>query len=617
MMEVFYLIAFVLISYALGRKILMFFKFNFSSFSENFIFSTALALGIFAYFTFFLGLLGLLYKEVFYILLFLIFVLVFRDIKYFLVFIFKSLRGVKLKLNFNIFSVLAAFIVFIVFMNVLASLAPPFGIDVIAYHLAVPKMYMQANKIFHIPFSFHSDSPFMINMLYLMAMIIKSDILAQLIAYFISVLLALSVYAFSTRFFNKKIAIISAFIIYTIPMIIEYATQAYVDIGFAFFSFMAFYSFLLWSLKLEKKWIVMCALMLGFSVSTKLPGIFNIFILSLFVFYTLLTNTLTKKVQKKHAVESLVLFGVIVLLVGSLWYIKSYLYTGNPVFPYLYNIFGGKNWDLQTDIFFKTIRYPVFANFTLHGFADFLLLPWNITMHSLKFHAFLGLSPMFLAFVPLYFFIKKNRIINQMLLFSISYITLWYFIIYPDLRYFSIYSLLAITSAYVINMLLEKRFFYYPIFVLFVSYIIFSSALWYGTNFKQLPYAFGLESEQEFYDKLNYETLYEHCNFVNKIPGSKVLLFNELFGGYFCKDYVRGDIKMSNAYIGYSKCNNTHDLRYALKSLNITHIFYADSPAPALTSGEYLRIWNMMKDLLANYSVKIYEKKGVAIYELK
>ena len=80
-----------------------------------------------------------------------------------------------------------------------------------------------------------------LNMLFLIGLIIKNGILAKLFAYSFGIILALSLYAFCRRFLTKTAGLFAAMILYTLPIVVEYTVQAYVDIGTALFTLLAYH----------------------------------------------------------------------------------------------------------------------------------------------------------------------------------------------------------------------------------------------------------------------------------------------------------------------------------------------------------------------------------------
>src|SRR5207244_3620128 len=115
-----------------------------------------------------------------------------------------------------------------------------------------------------------------------------------------------------------------------------------------------------------------------------------------------------------------VLAGVVV---ASPWYVKSYLWTNNPVYPFLYRLFPhSKYWNERADEGYRAEQ----ASFGRgHGVRALLDLPWDVTMHGADFFntAFKnprarpeqrqtgdilgGISAVFLGLLPLALFLDR------------------------------------------------------------------------------------------------------------------------------------------------------------------------------------------------------------------
>ncbi len=60
--------------------------------------------------------------------------------------------------------------------------------------------------------------------------------------------------------------------------------------------------------------------------------------------------------MKNRAVQikPLATFAALALLLGGGWYVRNFVQTGNPVYPFAYSIFGGNNWDAQMAAQYET-----------------------------------------------------------------------------------------------------------------------------------------------------------------------------------------------------------------------------------------------------------------------
>ena len=611
MIEILYFIPILLICFGLGKKIFNILNISFKSFLEESIFSIALGLGIIAYLTLGLGLLGFLYSWLFYLIFIIFLIIFFKEIISFLKKIYYSYKKCP-KLKFNLDSILAIILFIFIMLNLFATMAPPWAIDVLIYHMAVPKLYVIEHSIHYIPSILNSNLPFTIEMLYTVGLLLKNEVLSKLFIFSFGLLTVLAIFSFSKRYFSKRVALFSALIFYTLPLVMENVTIGMVDIGFSFFSFLAFYALINW-FKKSKNWILVSAIFAGLAAGTKFHGLYYLFFLTLIILY----KNLFKDLSIKTFLTNAFYFNLIALIIASPWYIKSFIWTGNPVFPLMYSIFGGK--------YFTARLAESFSNrimgYGVKGFLGFLLLPWKLTMHGILFKGFMGIGQIFLAFIPLLLFLKKVKpLIKYILLYTLVLMIAWFF--GPQImRYqFLAWILLSIVAAYSINTLLKTKI-RFIILLFLISSLAFNSALWYGINSKQLPIAFGLESEEQFYTKLKNNNDYMQFQWINaNIPKDSKIFFFKKIRGYFSEiDYVSGNPD-NQAYVDYSKIQKVENLYDRLKEIGITHIMVNtrlfDDDYIKRKDSHYDYALNLMDGLIDNNSTLIYENDGTFLYKL-
>ena len=139
----------------------------------------------------------------------------------------------------------------------------------------------------------------------------------------------------------------------------------------------------------------------------------------------------------------------------------------------------------------------------------------------------------------------------------------------------------------------------------------------FGANAKQLPVALGIESEQQFFAKLNDGNIYGACKFANShlSANSKILLLYENRGYYCDMPYLFGDPK-EQAYIDYSKISSTEEYAGRLKEIGVTHLF-VNKASPIFKPGTRAygnETANRVSSLIADYGTLLYSKGGAELY---
>jgi hypothetical protein len=78
--------------------------------------------------------------------------------------------------------------------------------------------------------------------------------------------------------------------------------------------------------------------------------------------------------------KPLLLFAVYAIVLGGGWYVRNWLWTGNPVYPFAYEIFGGRGWTAQMAAEYTRDQ----AALDLALASDWLWLPWRFAMAPLN-----------------------------------------------------------------------------------------------------------------------------------------------------------------------------------------------------------------------------------------
>lgn len=611
MIEVGYFALIFFSAFSLGKKILERFKLNINFF-EVFIFSSALGMGIFSYVTLFLGIFGLLYKSI--ILFLIVGILLFskNELLYLVQgskLLIKQIK--KLGIGTNLVLIIILFI--FILINLIASLSPPYLWDEVAYNIALPKVYAHHHKIIPIYDEFRSHFPFNINILFTIGILIANASLSKLFMFGYGTLLALAIFTFSRKYFSLRTGLLSALIYYTMPMVSNHISSTYIDIGVAFYIFMAYYSFYIWFETNKINWFLLSSIMTGLSLASKHTAIY--FIPPLF--FGLGYKLFFKDKNISTFFNKTAFYFLVVFLLVSPWYAKSYIHTGDPIFPFGYSLFKSEYWDIIKN---QNLIKSNFLESDKKTFVNFLIKFWDLTMHSSTYGMLLGFGPVFLAFIPLIILMRRvNKVTRYLLICSIISMTIWFF--NPQvLRYLMVYPMLSVISGDVIDSLLKIKQLKKLVMLLLASTLIFNLILWYGANSIKLPYVFGLESEQDFYLKLKDDNGYNVFKYANEnLPkNSKLLLFKEARGYLSNLDYVVGD-PLTQKVIDYSKIWSSEDLYKGLKSLNITHVFINTKVAfyNSKQSARYSeREVKLMNELLQQHGKLLFSDRGVYLYEL-
>jgi len=258
------------------------------------------------------------------------------------------------------------------------SLAPPSGndYDSLVYHLAVPAQWLRVGRIGELPYDHHSYFPLVGEMLYALSLGVRGSVLAKLFHWAMFVLGAGVLANLGRRIGGRAAGLWAAALYVSLPMAGAEATTAYVDLTFSAFAWAAIALFgeAIYANDGENQrtnWLG-CGAFCGFCIGSKYLGWLVFGFLGLWL--------LAHIARRRIKVAALAQLAVPGLLLGGFWYLRNWAWTGNPVYPFAYGIFGGRGWTLQ-----MADAYD--ASQAIYGFGhsplDLVMLPWRLAMTPL------------------------------------------------------------------------------------------------------------------------------------------------------------------------------------------------------------------------------------------
>ncbi len=300
------------------------------------------------------------------------------------------------------------------------SLTPVWDYDALLYHMEIPRQFLSQGRIFFNPEVMRSAYPFLGEMLFLVGMIFRLDPLAKLISLAYAILFIFSTYSFACRFFHREVALVAAGILVSNPAFPLWATWAGIDFAWAVYELWAVYAISLWLIA-EKtttgKWLVLAGVMSGLAASTKYISIPALLILAVIILWKTIEGS---KRPFAEAFRNLWTFGISAGLIMGTWYIKNWVWTGNPVYPL---VFGGLGWDPLKDQILKGYMQTFGVGTSL---VDYFLVPYNVYAHQNQFStAFQEIvHPLiWLAFV--FPFLKKTKKYSILFVYGTLYYVWW------------------------------------------------------------------------------------------------------------------------------------------------------------------------------------------------
>lgn len=233
---------------------------------------------------------------------------------------------------------------------VLGGMLPPMDFDVREYHLQAPKEFYQNGKIAFLPHNVYGNMPLGAEMFSLMGMVLLGDwwlgaLVGKTVIAAFAPLTALALFAAGRRFASSGAGVIAAVLYLSIPWVSVVSASGLIEGVLAFYLLMSFYAVLLW-----RQWpvadgatprgsterdlyLAVAGFCSGGAVSCKYPA--AVFVAAPLLLYVACTSG-------KRCLKPLGIFSLALLAGCGLWFAKNWELTGNPVYPLLYEWFGGE-----------------------------------------------------------------------------------------------------------------------------------------------------------------------------------------------------------------------------------------------------------------------------------
>jgi hypothetical protein len=452
---------------------------------------------------------------------------------------------------------------------------PVLDYDALLYHLEIPSKFLAAGRIYFDPEIWRSAYPFLGEMPFIIGMVFGADHLAKLINLTYAILLISSVYVFSIRFLGREVALTATAIMIGVPSFLLWATWVSVDFAWAAFEFWGLYAVCLWLAPengMSPKWLIVAGTMAGFAASVKYLSLPSLLIIGAIVGWKSIENT---KLFRAKWMGNVIIFGSCAGLVMGAWYIKNWVWTGNPIYPLM---FGGPGWEpLESQIQNDSIQSIGVGK----TWMDYLLLPFNVYAHHARFstrsaeiiHPALWLGLLF----P--FAIKSNKILNVITIYAALSFVVWA-TSWQVIRFLlPLSAVAAIMAASIIArspLLLKHLLKFGLIAVMFLSLIYQATTL--NDPIGLIRYLIGKSSAAQVLQNINndFNTI---LYIQNNLPASDRVLFLWDGRGYYCDQRCIPDDEQSTAISLSINSPEPQQLGQELHKMGITHIMLSSPDA--------------------------------------
>lgn len=445
------------------------------------------------------------------------------------------------------------------------ALSPPADYDALMYHLQAPKLFLQAGRIYFLPDLWQANSPLTIEMLFTIGLAFGSDTFAKLLHWFYTAWLCLSAFVFARRFLEPRRAWLALAIFLGVPSLAVWASWANVDSAWALYEFLAFYAICCLPGSNRRGWLALAGLMAGWALGSKLLALAGAAALGLALLWR------ERQSGWRALIGGAALFSGVAALLAAPWYLKNFLWTGNPFYPLL---FGGPQWDANRLEMLMVYLRSFGAGYS---WQDILLLPFTIFSQNDAFGTTGIETPALLFLLALFYPLRRSKsALGLLAAFTLLRGLLWAFGSQQTRFLLPVFPALSILSANVLPGFIG-RFNASRQRILTVGLIggMGIAALVYALvgAIPSFPVVLGLQSKDSFLRA--QPGSYGAIQYIQQLPDTARVMFLWDGKGYYCDERCWPDADQNRWTLLAAVNGDIRSAAGALNEMNITHLMLA------------------------------------------
>lgn len=592
---------------------------------ERCLFGVALGLGIMMLLTFGIAVLKVLYAWVIYAVLTLLTIALAPDIRVLSKTLFNAqiLRRIKSAgSDERLFWFLVGCCALSFLAGFVWAVAPETHYDPLNYQLGIPEVYVQQHGLVEIPYSFWSYFVAGPGMLYTLALCVVGQPLPQLIHFSVGLMLAAMTFVFARRFFSARVGLLSAALVYTLPLVTLESGTVNTDLFACLYSLGAVYAVVVWIRGGRNGWLVIAGLMSGFAIASKFNAVVALIPSCALLVYALLRRSLS---WGQRARALFISFAAPAVAVSAPWFVTRYVWTGNPVFPFLNAIFRSPDWPSVNE----SLNFHLYGKGS--GLYALVMLPWDLAVNTSRFiegpDGVLGVTTILAA--PLFLLLagkKGLRRAGPVLIVAVGGTLIWFKLAHQARYFLPLVPIAVCLAALNLETVYQRmttlgasrRRVAVAAAALGLMYLAAVGMVSIGANrwnaAERYPYrvALGLESGQKFLSRT--VGAYDALVFLDRLEGNppKVLSVGNEF-----RLYTRAQIESMNGSQHALALVRTADIRTLVAKLGAegyTHLLVnrtdVNNQRPAFKSVPLLSA-----DFLSRYARLEFARNGFEVYQ--
>ena len=453
--------------------------------------------------------------------------------------------------------------------SLVGALAPPTAGDALCYHLELPKTFLAEHRVLYLPDHDNSTFPLLAEMWYLWGLALDGGVCAQLVHWGLGILLALATVLVASPILGRHWAWIAGAVVVLTPGINNQMTAPLNDVALAALTTLALAAW--WQGAVAQqghRWFLLAGLVAGGALGTKYIALVFAAAMGLGWLWAIARRTAPRRLLLQGAA----VVTVVALSVGGPWYARAAWHHGNPVFPFLGELFGSHDMAAGPRETLPEGKSPLG-----HGALGLAAAPWQVTMHPERFggrgHQ---LGVLLLAALPGVLLCRQLRGLGTLLGVALCYCVLWYLLRQNARFLFPVVPPLSVAVVWVwIEMGRFPRPARWVAAAAFAAVLLAMAAVPLARSRDQAAVALGLEDRQDYL--LRHEPTYRAAAVFNALasPGDH-LLSQDYRAFYFAGRVTRENLYRRRTHYD-RQITDPAQLSRQLRDAGFTHLLLAET----------------------------------------
>ncbi|MEO6811273.1 MAG: 4-amino-4-deoxy-L-arabinose transferase [Isosphaeraceae bacterium] len=305
--------------------------------------------------------------------------------------------------------------------TLLTSLIPVTDGDALCYHLQVPKLFLARQGMFFDPDLHETAYPLVTEMLYAVALALRGPVACRLVQWGLGLAFGAGVTALARPVLGRR-ARWGGTIALLVPAVSNGMGAPLNDVALASFGVATLLAWVRWADRPTLGAAALAGVLGGLALGVKYPALVWVGLLGMSMVIPLCFNNNIKsgscnfKLILMRTIPAVLTFAAAAVLVGGCWYLRTYSYTGNPVYPFFRHTFGGSGIDEVLDPIKRPLPLSTFNLVTALG--PLTLQPDRFDSFSHQF------GPAFLLFLPAALFLRPPRRVLGLSALGFAFLTI-------------------------------------------------------------------------------------------------------------------------------------------------------------------------------------------------